>query len=92
MGIEQLKELKWLKKENERLRWAASDLTLDKLILREAAQGNFWVLRTAFPVLILCVFSLKFLSDGVVAFCASSYPYGFDCQRGMLTNNARSLI
>ena len=41
MGTEQLKELKRLKKENERLRWAVSDLTLDKLILKEAASGNF---------------------------------------------------
>ena len=41
MGTEQLKELKRLKKENERLRWAVSDLTLDKLILKEAASGSF---------------------------------------------------
>lgn len=41
MGTEQLKELKRLQKENERLRKAVSDLTLDKLILAEAARGNF---------------------------------------------------
>jgi len=41
MGIEQLKELKRLQKENERLRSAVSDLTLDQLILKEAASGNF---------------------------------------------------
>jgi hypothetical protein len=41
MGTEQLKELKRLQKENERLRRAVSDLTLDKLILPEAAKGNF---------------------------------------------------
>jgi transposase len=41
MGAEQLKELKRLQKENERLRRAVSDLTLDKLILTEAARGNF---------------------------------------------------
>ena len=41
MGVDQLKELKRLQKENERLRRAVSDLTLDKLILREAARGNF---------------------------------------------------
>jgi hypothetical protein len=41
MGTEQLKELKRLQKENERLRSAVSDLTLDKLILAEAAKGNF---------------------------------------------------
>jgi hypothetical protein len=41
MGIEQLKKLKRLQKENECLRRAVSDLTLDKLILKEAALGNF---------------------------------------------------
>ena len=41
MGTEQLKELKRLQKENERLRRAVSDLTLGKLILSEAARGNF---------------------------------------------------
>ncbi len=41
MGTEQLKELKRVQKENERLRRAASDLTLDKLVLSEAAKGNF---------------------------------------------------
>ncbi len=41
MGVDQLKELKRLQKENDRLREAVSDLTLDKLILKEAARGNF---------------------------------------------------
>jgi transposase-like protein len=41
MGTDQLKELKRLRKENERLRKAVSDLTLDKLILTQAARGNF---------------------------------------------------
>ena len=41
MGREQLKRLKELEKENQRLRRAVSDLTLDKLILSEAAKGNF---------------------------------------------------
>ena len=41
MGTGQLRELKRLQKENERLRRAVSDLTLDKLILSEAARGNF---------------------------------------------------
>jgi transposase-like protein len=35
------KRLKDLEKENERLRKAVSDLTLEKLILAEAARGNF---------------------------------------------------
>ena len=41
MGLNQLKELKHLQKENEQLRRAVSNLTLDKLILKEAAKGNF---------------------------------------------------
>ncbi len=52
MGTEQLKELKRLQKENERLRRAVSDLTLDKLILKEAASGNFYALRVSVPALI----------------------------------------
>lgn len=41
MGRSQLKRFKELEKENQRLCRAASDLTLDKLILTEAARGNF---------------------------------------------------
>ena len=37
----QVKRLKDLETENTRLRRAVSDLTLDKLILQEAARGNF---------------------------------------------------
>ena len=40
MGADQLNELRRLQKENERLRRAVSDLTLDKLILTEASRGN----------------------------------------------------
>ena len=38
---DQVKRLKELEAENTRLRRAVSDLTLDKLILQEAARGNF---------------------------------------------------
>ena len=38
---DQVKRLKELETENGRLRRAVSDLTLDKLILAEAAKGNF---------------------------------------------------
>jgi putative transposase len=37
----QVKRLKDLETENARLRKAIADLTLDKLILQEAARGNF---------------------------------------------------
>ena len=38
---DQVKRLKDLETENTRLRRAVSDLTLDKLILQEAARGNY---------------------------------------------------
>ena len=38
---DQVKRLKELEAENARLRRAVSDLTLDKMILAEAARGNF---------------------------------------------------
>jgi putative transposase len=38
---DQVKRLKELETENSRLRRAVSDLTLDKMILAEAARGNF---------------------------------------------------
>jgi transposase-like protein len=38
---DQVKRLKELEIENSRFRRAVSDLTLDKLILTEAAKGNF---------------------------------------------------
>jgi transposase-like protein len=41
LKLDQVKRLKELELENTRLRKAVSDLTLDKLILKEAARGNF---------------------------------------------------
>lgn len=41
LKVDQVRRLKDLEKENERLRKAVSDLTLEKLILREAASGNW---------------------------------------------------
>ena len=41
LKLGQAKRLKELERENARLRKAVSDLTLDKLILKEAAEGNF---------------------------------------------------
>jgi transposase-like protein len=41
MKLEQVKRLKELEKENSRLKTAVAELTLDKLILKEAAEGNF---------------------------------------------------
>ena len=39
--VKRLKELEELEAENARLRRAVSDLTVKKLILKEAAAGNF---------------------------------------------------
>ena len=41
LQMDQVKRMKDLELENQRLRKAVSDLTLDKLILAEAAKGNF---------------------------------------------------
>lgn len=41
MNRDQLKRLKELEKENQRLKRAVADLTLDKQILAEAARENF---------------------------------------------------
>jgi len=41
MKVSQAKRLKDLEKENGRLKKAVAELTLDKLILKEALEGNF---------------------------------------------------
>ena len=41
LKTDQVRRMKELEKENQRLRQAVADLTLDKLILQEAARGNF---------------------------------------------------
>jgi putative transposase len=41
LKLGQVKRLKLLEQENTRLRKAVADLTLEKLVLKEAASGNF---------------------------------------------------
>ena len=41
LNIDQAKELKKLKQENENLKKAVAELTLDKLILNEALSGKY---------------------------------------------------
>jgi transposase-like protein len=41
LKVDQVKRLKDLETENQRLRKAVADLILDKLILSEAARGNY---------------------------------------------------
>ena len=42
LKLDQVRRLKVLEQENRRLRKAVADLTLEKLILKEAASGNVW--------------------------------------------------
>ena len=41
LKIDQARRLKDLEQENSRLKHAVADLTLDRLILKEAAEGNW---------------------------------------------------
>jgi putative transposase len=41
LKLDQVRRLKELERENARLRKAVSDLTLEKVILKEAASGKF---------------------------------------------------
>lgn len=41
LNLDQARKLKQLERENARLKRAVAELTLDKLILKEAAEGNF---------------------------------------------------
>lgn len=41
LKIDQARRLKDLERENGRLRLVVADLTLEKLVLKEAAEGNF---------------------------------------------------
>ncbi|CAO4156869.1 Transposase [Methylorubrum extorquens] len=45
LKTDQVRRMKDLETENQRLRKAIADLTLDKLILQEAARGNFFSIR-----------------------------------------------
>jgi putative transposase len=41
LKVDQARRLKELEQENTRLKRAVADLTLEKLVLKEAAEGNF---------------------------------------------------
>ena len=62
IGVDQLKELKRLQKDNERLRRAVLGLTLDKLPLKEAAMGNFSAPFVAELASIIYLASSRFLN------------------------------
>jgi transposase-like protein len=65
---DQVKRLKELETENTRLRRAVSDLTLDKMILAEAARGNFYAPPVAAPA-----WSMRWPNSA----CPSGVPAGF---------------
>lgn len=71
---DQVKRLKELETENARLRRAVSDLTLDKLILAEAAKGNFQAPHAAAPAWTMSGRSLVYLSDEPAALWGSTDP------------------
>lgn len=73
MKRDQLKRLKELKKENQQLRRAVSDLTLDKLILTEAARGNFGALRVGANASIMCGRVLAYLNAGPAVSWTASF-------------------
>lgn len=94
MSAEQLKELKRLQKENERLCRAVSDLTSDKLILSEAVKGVIavqelvqWINsglngrspRAAVPASIMCEDKSRFLNVAFAASWASTDPRSAVC-------------
>ena len=70
----QVKRLKELEAEDARLRRAVSDLTLDKMILKEAAKGNISAPPAAVPVWITSELNWVCPSDGSAGFSASIAP------------------
>ena len=79
MSRDQLKRLKGLEAENVRLRPAVSDLTLDKMILAEAARGNFQALPAAVDVSILCGKPSAYPSAGFAAHWVSIARHSARC-------------
>jgi putative transposase len=47
LKVDQVKRLKDLERENTRLKRVVADLTLDKLILKEAAEGKITLARSS---------------------------------------------
>ena len=56
---DQVKRMKELEAENARLRRAVADLTLDKLILKEAASGNWFSIRGSLVNSLACASSSR---------------------------------
>ena len=59
LKVDQARRLKELEQENGRLKRAVADLTLDKLILKEAAEGNVWSAPLGASVIKVCAERLR---------------------------------
>jgi transposase-like protein len=62
LKIDQAKRLKELERENERLKKAVSELTLDKQILKEARSGKYCALPARGRALITCARNCRYRS------------------------------
>src|SRR3954462_5039899 len=78
---DQVKRLKELETENKQLRRAVSDLTLEKLILKEAASGNWEAPPVAVPVWIMSLPSMVSAIALHVWFLARLDPHSASVQR-----------
>ena len=82
---DQVKRLKELETENARLRRAISDLTLDKMILAEAARGNFQAPPAAVRVWIMSPQNWACPNDGPAGFSAGIVLRSAKSQRHQMT-------
>jgi transposase-like protein len=86
LKTDQARRMKDLEKENARLRRAISDLTLDKLILQEAAKGNYWALRDDGAVSIMSARNCLSQNAASVAFWASTDRRSAKSRAGRMTS------
>src|ERR1044072_458981 len=84
---DQVRRLKDLETENMRLRRAVSDLTLDKLILREAAKGNFYAPHAAVPASSMFEVSFRCPSAAPVRLSASIARRNARCHKAATTRS-----
>jgi transposase-like protein len=88
LKLDQVKRLKELERENARLRKVVSDLTLEKVILKEAASGKWCAPRGGGPVSSMSCASLTFRS-GRPARCRGSTDRRSGGHRGAPTTRLR---
>jgi transposase-like protein len=71
LKVDQVRRMKELERENARLKKAVAELTLDKQILREAAEGKYQAPSVAVPVSAMCGLRSAFPNAGRAAPLAS---------------------